>query len=75
MHELNFYVRSTKGVSLQEPYRQRGLAKALAVRLFRQGFSSSVNDGWGSADVAADNKGSRGMCMALNGKPTWVVSW
>lgn len=60
---------------VQESYRRRGLAKTLAAKLFREGTSRYGPDGWSSADVSADNEGSRGMCRRLNGKPHWVVSW
>ena len=47
----------------------------MASKLFREGTGKFGSDGWSSADVAADNEGSRGMCRALNGKIHWVSSW
>lgn len=59
----------------QEPYRKRGYAKALATRLFKRSISEYGSDGWGFADVAPDNVGSRGMCKSLNGRQSWNCSW
>ncbi|RBR11646.1 uncharacterized protein FIESC28_08873 [Fusarium coffeatum] len=59
----------------EEPYRRRGLAKALAAKLFRERSLEFADDGWCCADVAPDNDGSRGMCKRLNGKPYWRISW
>lgn len=59
----------------QEPYRRRGLAKAVAVKLMRERTSEYGTDGWGSADVAPDNASSQALCKSLNGRPSWVVSW
>ncbi|KAF4976590.1 hypothetical protein FZEAL_6768 [Fusarium zealandicum] len=47
----------------EEPYRRRGLAKALAAKLFREKMLEFADDGWCSADVAPDNDGSRGMLL------------
>ncbi|KAF4121426.1 Acetyltransferase [Geosmithia morbida] len=60
----------------EEQYRRRGLAKALATKLIKQGTGfPSQNDGWSSADVANDNLGSRAICKGLNGTVDWEVSW
>jgi hypothetical protein len=59
----------------KEPYRRRGLAKALGAKLMRTGCGPYATDGWTSADVAASNAGSRGMCKSLNGEQHWEVSW
>lgn len=59
----------------EEPYRRRGLAKALGAKLMRTGCGPYATDGWTSADVAASNAGSRGMCKSLNGEQHWEVSW
>ncbi|KAI9899940.1 hypothetical protein N3K66_004202 [Trichothecium roseum] len=59
----------------EEPYRRRGLAKALAAKLLRRGPGPFASDGWCSADVAADNVASRRMCRSLGGRPHWEVSW
>lgn len=61
--------------SSQEKYRRRGLAKALASKIMRQGPGDFALDGWGTADVAADNAGSRRICKSLGGEPRWEVSW
>lgn len=59
----------------KEPYRRRGLAKALGAKLMRTGCGPYATDGWASADVAASNAGSRGMCKSLHGEQHWEVSW
>ncbi|KAH8667264.1 hypothetical protein BGZ61DRAFT_461450 [Ilyonectria robusta] len=66
---------SLASLHCEEPYRRRGLAKTLAAKLFRERTYDYGNDGWCSADVSPDNDGSRGMCMRLNGKPYWTLSW
>ncbi|KAM5341596.1 hypothetical protein ACJ41O_014627 [Fusarium nematophilum] len=66
---------SLASLHCEEPYRRRGLAKALAAKLFREKSLEFAEDGWCAADVAPDNPGSRGMCKRLNGKPYWRISW
>ncbi|KAH7013196.1 hypothetical protein EDB80DRAFT_709472 [Ilyonectria destructans] len=66
---------SLASLHCEEPYRRRGLAKTLAAKLFRERTYDYGEDGWCSADVSPDNDGSRGMCMRLNGKPYWTLSW
>ncbi|KAL1856249.1 hypothetical protein VTK73DRAFT_8413 [Phialemonium thermophilum] len=59
----------------EEPYRGRGLAKALAHRLMREHLKDYGDDGWYHADVSIRNLQSQGVCRSLGGKPGWVVSW
>ncbi|KFH42744.1 hypothetical protein ACRE_065290 [Hapsidospora chrysogenum ATCC 11550] len=59
----------------EEPYRRRGLSKALAAKLMRRGPGAYADDGWASADVAGDNLASRAMCKSLGGTRHWEVSW
>ncbi|WYZ40809.1 hypothetical protein EsH8_IV_001150 [Colletotrichum jinshuiense] len=66
---------SLSSLHCEEPYRKRGYAKALATRLFKRSISEYGSDGWGFADVAPDNVGSRGMCKSLNGRQSWNCSW
>ncbi|KAH7161641.1 hypothetical protein EDB81DRAFT_351195 [Dactylonectria macrodidyma] len=66
---------SLASLHCEEPYRRQGLARSLAAKLFRERTYDFGEDGWCSADVAPDNAGSRGMCMRLNGKQYWTVSW
>lgn len=47
----------------------------VAAKLFRERTLDFGDDGWCSADVSADNDGSRAMCMRLGGEPYWIVSW
>ncbi|KAK7418803.1 hypothetical protein QQZ08_011126 [Neonectria magnoliae] len=66
---------SLSSLHCEEGYRRQGLAKTLAAKLFRERTSEYGDDGWCSADVSPSNQGSRRMCMRLNGKPYWTVSW
>ncbi|OLN83378.1 hypothetical protein CCHL11_03031 [Colletotrichum chlorophyti] len=66
---------SLSSLHCEEPYRKRGYAKALAAKLFKRSTGDYGSDGWGSADVAPDNVGSRGMCKSLKGKHVWNCSW
>ncbi|KAL0932118.1 GNAT family protein [Colletotrichum truncatum] len=66
---------SLSSLHCEEPYRKRGYAKALAAKLIKRSTIEYGPDGWGSADVAPDNLGSRGMCKSLGGKHAWNCSW
>ncbi|ROT35570.1 hypothetical protein SODALDRAFT_328936 [Sodiomyces alkalinus F11] len=66
---------SLASLHCEDPYRRRGLASAVAVKLLRERTTEYGTDGWGSADVAADNASSQAVCRSLNGKSSWVVSW
>ncbi|KAF9873003.1 GNAT family [Colletotrichum karsti] len=66
---------SLSSLHCEEPYRKRGYAKALAAKLFKRSSAEYGPDGWGSADVAPDNQGSRGMCKSLGGRHAWNCSW
>ena len=60
----------------EEPYRRRGIAKAVATRVMRD-FSTRFEggDGWCAADVTVGNLESTGMCKSLGGKLAWRISW
>jgi hypothetical protein len=64
-----------KPYNLQEPYRCKGLAKAMAAKVFRDSTSEYGPDVWCAADVPPDNLGSIAVCKGLNGKRAWEVSW
>lgn len=59
----------------QEPYRRRGLAKALACKLMREHLGDYGDDGWGAADVFELNHKSQALCKSIGGKLSWTVSW
>ncbi|POS76155.1 hypothetical protein DHEL01_v205454 [Diaporthe helianthi] len=58
---------------VEEPFRGKGLAKAVATKVLRE--HSFGNDGWGSADVHVDNAQSQGVCKALGGEKGWKNCW
>lgn len=60
---------------LQEPYRGRGLAKALTGRLLRTRLQELGDDGWCSTDISTTNSQSQGVFRSIGGKPAWTVSW
>lgn len=60
---------------VEEPYRGKGLAKALAVRIMRQHHPAFSDDGWCAADVHVDNKQSQGVCKSMGGYVGWRNSW
>ncbi|KAH6853790.1 hypothetical protein B0I37DRAFT_360331 [Chaetomium sp. MPI-CAGE-AT-0009] len=60
---------------VEEQYRQRGLAKALACKLMREHVSDYSDDGWGAADVYIGNTQSQALCRSIGGKKSWILSW
>jgi len=60
----------------EEPYRGRGIAKAVATRALRD-FASRFDGGggWCAADVSVGNVQSQGLCRRLGGKLAWKISW
>ncbi|KAK1834704.1 hypothetical protein QBC39DRAFT_395675 [Podospora conica] len=60
---------------VEEPYRGKGLAKAVARRLMRDHLKDYGDDGWGAADVFVFNTKSQAVCKSLGGKLSWIVSW
>ncbi|KAK0386756.1 hypothetical protein NLU13_6592 [Sarocladium strictum] len=58
----------------KESHRQKGLAKSLVSKLFRENIPHYGNDGWASADVHPENTASRALCSSLGGKPHWQSS-
>jgi hypothetical protein len=57
----------------QEEYRGRGLAKAVASKLFRENVTDFAQDGLTHADVGFENLQSQGVCKSLNGTVGWSV--
>jgi hypothetical protein len=57
----------------QEEYRGRGLAKAVASKLFREHVTDFAQDGLTHADVGFENLQSQGVCKSLNGTVGWSV--
>ncbi|KAK0632153.1 hypothetical protein B0T14DRAFT_419552, partial [Immersiella caudata] len=60
---------------VEEPYRGKGLAKALACRLMRDHLKDYGDDGWGAADVFLSNLKGQAVCKSIGGKPSWTSSW
>ncbi|KAJ4394587.1 hypothetical protein N0V93_003806 [Gnomoniopsis smithogilvyi] len=58
---------------VEEPYRGRGIAKALATKVLRE--HSFGDDQWGSADVHVDNVQSQGLCKSLGAKKGMRTCW
>ena len=63
----------------EEGYRGKGIAKAVASRIFRQHASGlavdSKGNAWSHADVYAGNAQSESVCRSLGGKATWKCFW
>ncbi|KAI1356480.1 hypothetical protein F5Y01DRAFT_309891 [Xylaria sp. FL0043] len=67
---------SLSSLHCEEPYRGRGIAKAVAVRVLRDHLTDYGDDAYyGWADVAPDNLQSQSVCRSLNGQPRWQISW
>ncbi|KAK3383013.1 hypothetical protein B0T24DRAFT_603292 [Lasiosphaeria ovina] len=66
---------TTKTLHVEEPYRRRGLAKAVAVNLMRAHLQDYGDDGWGGADVSVANLKSQAVCKSIGGTLGWVLSW
>ncbi|KAI0459434.1 hypothetical protein F5B21DRAFT_301871 [Xylaria acuta] len=66
---------SLSGLHCEEPYRGRGIAKAVAVKVLQDHLKDFSDDGHGWADVAPDNIQSQGVCRSLNGQVKWQISW
>ncbi|KAI1828112.1 hypothetical protein F4861DRAFT_243876 [Xylaria intraflava] len=66
---------SLSSLHCEEPYRGRGIAKAVAVKLLRDRIREYGDDGYAWADVAPDNTQSQGVCKGLNGQVKWQISW
>ncbi|KAK4202300.1 hypothetical protein QBC40DRAFT_221883 [Triangularia verruculosa] len=60
---------------VEEPYRRLGLGKAIAIKLMREYLDEYATDGYGAADVWIENTKSQGLCHAIGGRPSWIVSW
>ncbi|XP_014556357.1 hypothetical protein COCVIDRAFT_38045 [Bipolaris victoriae FI3] len=63
----------------EEAYRGKGIAKAVATRLFKkhaQGLAVDDNgDSWSHADVYTGNIQSESVCRSLGGKALWKCFW
>lgn len=73
---------SLTSLHVEPEWRGRGLAKAVAVKLFRDEMGSfrgvggeGEMDGLKHADVALDNHESTGVCVSLGGKGAWDLYW
>ncbi len=59
----------------EEPYRGRGIAKAVACKVMRDHNGVFGDDGWCASDIHLGNVQSRGVCESIGGKYGWRVSW
>ncbi|ETS88046.1 hypothetical protein PFICI_01874 [Pestalotiopsis fici W106-1] len=66
---------SLASLHCEEPYRGRGFAKAVAVKLMQDHLKDFGDDGYCAADVAPDNAQSQGVCRSLGGKVARTVTW
>ncbi|KAI4600282.1 hypothetical protein KJ359_001387 [Pestalotiopsis sp. 9143b] len=66
---------SLASLHCEEPYRGRGFAKAVAVKLMQDHLGDFGDDGYCAADVAPENAQSQGVCRSLGGKVAWTVTW
>ncbi|KAK7923358.1 hypothetical protein PG985_007429 [Apiospora marii] len=68
---------SLSSLHCEEPYRGRGFAKAVAIKLLKDRLRDYGGDDSTlfCAEVAQDNASSQGVCKSLGGKIGWAVSW
>ncbi|GAW22910.1 hypothetical protein ANO14919_124560 [Xylariales sp. No.14919] len=66
---------SLSSLHCEEPYRGRGIAKAVAVKLLRGHLGRYSDEPYGWADVAPDNIQSQSVCRSLHGQVGWQISW
>jgi len=67
---------SLTSLQVEPEWRGRGLAKALAAKLFHEGAGAfGVPEGLVHSDVALDNKESTGVCVSLGGRGAWDCYW
>ncbi|EAA35031.1 hypothetical protein GE21DRAFT_2519 [Neurospora crassa] len=60
---------------VEEQYRGKGLAKAVACKVMRDHVKDYGDDGWGAADVFLENYRSQGVCKSIGGRVGWLLSW
>ncbi|KAH7627371.1 hypothetical protein B0T09DRAFT_181922 [Sordaria sp. MPI-SDFR-AT-0083] len=60
---------------VEDQYRGKGLAKAVACKVMTDHIRDYGNDGWGAADVFVDNVRSQGVCKSIGGRVGWLLSW
>ncbi|KAK3060578.1 hypothetical protein LTS18_008226 [Coniosporium uncinatum] len=74
---------SLSALHVEPEFRGKGLAKAVAVKLWKEGMGwfdenegRHGQEGWlVSSDVSPDNKESTGVCRSLGGEAGWEVYW
>ncbi|KAK3051694.1 hypothetical protein LTS18_012393 [Coniosporium uncinatum] len=74
---------SLSALHVEPKFRGKGLAKAVAVKLWEEGMgwfdeneARDGEEGWlVSSDVSPDNKESTGLCRSLSGEAGWEVYW
>ncbi|CZR50582.1 uncharacterized protein PAC_00456 [Phialocephala subalpina] len=66
---------SLTSLHCEEEYRGKGLAKAVALKLFREYTPHFGLERLQHADVAVDNLRSQGVCKSLKGVSSWKVYW
>jgi hypothetical protein len=60
---------------VEEPFRGKGLGKAVAGRVMREHNALFGADGWCHSDVTVGNLKSQGVCRSLGATHGWMVSW
>ncbi|KAK1782083.1 hypothetical protein QBC45DRAFT_20243 [Copromyces sp. CBS 386.78] len=60
---------------VEDQYRGKGLAKAVACKVMRDHIRDYGDDGWGAADVFVGNVRSQGVCRSIGGRVGWLLSW
>ncbi|KAI1333351.1 hypothetical protein F5Y16DRAFT_11232 [Xylariaceae sp. FL0255] len=68
---------SLSSLHCEEPYRGKGIAKAVAIKILRDHLKEYGNEspGYGWADVDPANTQSQGVCRSLRGQVRWQISW
>ena len=70
---------SLTSLHVEPAFRNRGLAKAVAAKLFREHVPGNVRtdhgDDWAHADVYEGNLQSERVCKSLGGQKWWSIFW
>ncbi|KAF2739258.1 hypothetical protein EJ04DRAFT_355932 [Polyplosphaeria fusca] len=70
---------SLTSLHVEPEYRNKGIAKAVAAKIFRQYAPALAVDAtktaWAHADVFVDNSQSEAVCRSLGGKVGWQMFW
>ncbi|KAF2468147.1 uncharacterized protein BDR25DRAFT_394920 [Lindgomyces ingoldianus] len=70
---------SLTALHVEPGYRGKGIAKAVATRMFKRHAPGLAEDGegmaWAHADVYVGNTQSEAVCRSLGGEDSWKIFW